>query len=83
MIHPNMATTLAFVTTDLAIQQTALTHILQRATERTFNRASVDGDTSTNDSIYVLASGAASGRTVVTSKPIHGPRLRASWRISS
>ena len=62
MIHPNMATTLAFVTTDASIDHATLGRVLRRVTEETFNRASVDGDTSTNDSIYALASGAASAR---------------------
>lgn len=66
MIHPNMATTLAFVTTDAAIEPKPLRRLLLRATERTFNRASVDGDTSTNDSIYALASGAAGNSTVLS-----------------
>jgi glutamate N-acetyltransferase/amino-acid N-acetyltransferase len=65
MIHPNMATTLAFVTTDASIHRVALGRLLKRATEETFNRASVDGDTSTNDSIYALASGAATTRPLV------------------
>jgi glutamate N-acetyltransferase/amino-acid N-acetyltransferase len=64
MIHPNMATTLAFVTTDASIHRAALRRMLTRATEATFNRASVDGDTSTNDSIYALASGAATSRPI-------------------
>ena len=64
MIHPDMATTLAFVTTDVAIGQRALRHFLGRATEHTFNRATVDGDTSTNDSIYALASGASIARRI-------------------
>ena len=64
MIHPNMATTLAFVTTDAAVGQRALQRFLAQATEHTFNRATVDGDTSTNDSIYALASGAATARTI-------------------
>ncbi len=64
MIHPNMATTLAFVTTDAAIERATLSALLRDATEQTFNRASVDGDTSTNDSIYAMASGAASSRAI-------------------
>jgi glutamate N-acetyltransferase/amino-acid N-acetyltransferase len=64
MIHPNMATTLAFVTTDAPLERAMLSRILRRATDVTFNRATVDGDTSTNDSIYALASGAATTRTV-------------------
>ncbi|HSN81054.1 MAG TPA: bifunctional glutamate N-acetyltransferase/amino-acid acetyltransferase ArgJ [Polyangiales bacterium] len=62
MIHPNMATTLAFVATDASISPSTLSHVLRQAAEVTFNRATVDGDTSTNDSIYVLASGAATDR---------------------
>jgi len=62
MIHPNMATTLAFVTTDAPLKQATLSKLLRQATELSFNRATVDGDTSTNDSIYALASGAATNR---------------------
>jgi glutamate N-acetyltransferase/amino-acid N-acetyltransferase len=65
MIHPNMATTLGFVTTDVSINRTTLRRMLVRAAEQTFNRVTVDGDTSTNDSIYALASGAATERPVV------------------
>ena len=57
MIHPDMATTLAFVTTDAVVPAGALGAILRRATERSFNRLTVDGDTSTNDMIAVLANG--------------------------
>ncbi len=64
MIHPNMATTLAFVTTDAPIRRATLSKLLRQATELSFNRATVDGDTSTNDSIYALASGAASNRAI-------------------
>lgn len=59
MIAPNMATMLAFVTTDLAIESSLLAPALKRATERSFNRISVDGDTSTNDMAMVLANGLA------------------------
>lgn len=64
MIHPNMATTLAFVTTDAPVRPATLSKLLRQATELSFNRATVDGDTSTNDSIYALASGAASNRAI-------------------
>ncbi|MDA1192820.1 MAG: bifunctional glutamate N-acetyltransferase/amino-acid acetyltransferase ArgJ [Candidatus Poribacteria bacterium] len=57
MIAPNMATMLAFVTTDAKIAPALLQQTLQRVTARTFNRISVDGDESTNDSLFVLASG--------------------------
>jgi glutamate N-acetyltransferase/amino-acid N-acetyltransferase len=59
MIHPNMATLLAFVTTDAAIGKAALQSALKRAVDQSFNRISVDGDTSTNDTLAVLANGAA------------------------
>ena len=59
MIHPNMATLLSFVTTDAAISKPALRAALREAVKRSFNRVSVDGDTSTNDTLAVLANGAA------------------------
>ena len=59
MMAPDMATTLAFVTTDAAVVPAALDQALRRAVEPTFNSITVDGDTSTNDSILVLANGAA------------------------
>jgi len=59
MIHPRMATTLAFVVTDAVIAPDALRSALKRACEKTFNRISVDGDTSTNDTLAVLANGAS------------------------
>ncbi len=57
MIHPNMATTLGFVTTDAQVEPALLQAVLARAVEQSFNRISVDGDTSTNDMVAVLASG--------------------------
>ena len=62
MIHPRMATTLGFVMTDAVIPQTLLRRMLVRATELSFNRISVDGDTSTNDTLVVLANGASGVR---------------------
>jgi glutamate N-acetyltransferase/amino-acid N-acetyltransferase len=59
MIHPNMATMLAFVTTDAAVEKECLQNALNGATERTFNRITVDGDTSTNDMVLLMANGAA------------------------
>ena len=59
MIHPNMGTMLAFLTTDCAISPDVLQSALYDVTRVTFNRVSVDGDTSTNDSCVILASGAA------------------------
>jgi glutamate N-acetyltransferase/amino-acid N-acetyltransferase len=59
MIHPNMATTLGFVMTDAAIGASDLNAMLRRATERSYNSLTVDGDTSTNDMVALLANGAA------------------------
>src|SRR4029453_14163150 len=59
MIHPNMATLLAFVTTDAAVDPSDLRRIVSRAADTTFNAISVDGDTSTNDTLLVLANGAS------------------------
>lgn len=63
MIAPNMATMLAFIVTDAAIAPALLQRGLREAAQRTFNRITVDGDTSTNDTLAVLANG-ASGATI-------------------
>ena len=57
MIQPRMATTLGFVMTDANIPRPSYARMLMRATERSYNRISVDGDTSTNDTVIVLANG--------------------------
>lgn len=59
MIHPNMATMLCFVLTDIAISPDLLDLLLRNAVDQSFNRISVDGDTSTNDMVLVLANGMA------------------------
>jgi glutamate N-acetyltransferase/amino-acid N-acetyltransferase len=59
MIHPNMATMLAAIVTDANISPAALDAALRRAVRASFNRVSVDGDTSPNDTVVILASGAA------------------------
>jgi glutamate N-acetyltransferase/amino-acid N-acetyltransferase len=59
MIQPNMATTLGFVVTDAVVSPAALRSALKRAINRSYNRISVDGDTSTNDTVAVLANGAS------------------------
>lgn len=59
MIHPMMATMLAFITTDAAIAPACLAEILRGSVEKSFNRISVDGDQSTNDSVFILAGGLA------------------------
>jgi glutamate N-acetyltransferase / amino-acid N-acetyltransferase len=59
MIHPNMATMLSTVVTDAAIEPTALAALLREAVDVSFNSVSVDGDTSTNDTVLALANGAS------------------------
>jgi glutamate N-acetyltransferase/amino-acid N-acetyltransferase len=63
MIHPNMATLLTFVITDAAIPAAALGPMVKHAADRSFNAISVDGDTSTNDTLLVLANGASGSPT--------------------
>ena len=67
MIHPNMCTMLAFVTTDLAISKELLQEALSRVVEDTYNMISVDGDTSTNDTCVLLANGMA-GNAQITER---------------
>lgn len=64
MIHPNMCTMLAFVTTDAAISRKALRKALQTDVQDTFNMISVDGDTSTNDTLLLLANGMAGNEKI-------------------
>lgn len=59
MIHPNMGTMLGFITTDIAISKALLQKALSEIVEDTFNMVSVDGDTSTNDTVLLLANGMA------------------------
>lgn len=63
MIHPDMATMLAFIATDAPLARELLQPMLKRAADRSFNCISVDGDTSTNDTVYLLSSGIGLGQT--------------------
>jgi glutamate N-acetyltransferase/amino-acid N-acetyltransferase len=65
MIHPNMATMLGYIATDAAISQPTLDKIIQHAVNKSFNCITVDGDTSTNDSLILMATGQA-GNTQIT-----------------
>lgn len=67
MIHPNMCTMLGFLTTDLAIEKKLLQEALSEVVQDTFNMITVDGDTSTNDTLLLLANGLA-GNDVITEK---------------
>lgn len=68
MIHPNMATMLGFITTDAAIDKNLLQEMLKKTVDKTFNRIVVDGDTSTNDMVLMLANGASGIRIKEESK---------------
>ena len=71
MIHPNLATTLAFVATDANIAPALLQKTLRDVTSRTFNSISIDGDTSTNDTLLVLANGAAGAPPIRSGTAAH------------
>jgi glutamate N-acetyltransferase / amino-acid N-acetyltransferase len=64
MIHPNMATMLAFIATDATIDKNTLNRALKETNNKTFNRITVDGDTSTNDMVLVLANAKAGNKSI-------------------
>ena len=69
MIHPNMATMLAFVTTDAAVEPGFLDASLRKVADSSFNMLSVDGDTSTNDTLLVLANGLVENQPIAAGSP--------------
>lgn len=69
MIHPNMATMLGYITTDANVDQEALQLALREVTDKSFNQITVDGDTSTNDTVLVLANGLAENNTLDPAHP--------------
>jgi glutamate N-acetyltransferase / amino-acid N-acetyltransferase len=69
MIHPNMGTMLAFLTTDAAVEKGCLQETLSRVTDRTFNRVTVDGDTSPSDMALLMANGAAGNEPLSLDSP--------------
>ena len=71
MIHPNMATMLAFIATDAAIDKKTLGRALREANNKTFNRITVDGDTSTNDMAILLANGIAKNKSIRAGSPAY------------
>jgi len=66
MIHPNMATMLAFICCDISIEQPLLQKTLKEAVDKSFNMISVDGDTSTNDMVVILCNGMAENERIKT-----------------
>lgn len=81
MIHPNMATTLAFLMTDAAIPARALRDILKQGADRSFHSLTVDGDTSTNDTLALLANGAAGVKLNVKEQKVF--REVVAWVLES
>ncbi|HEY6580667.1 MAG TPA: bifunctional glutamate N-acetyltransferase/amino-acid acetyltransferase ArgJ [Rubrobacter sp.] len=69
MIHPNMGTMLAFLTTDAAVERKCLGETLRRVTDRTYNRVTVDGDTSPSDVALLMANGAAGNTRITLDSP--------------
>ncbi|MCS7224987.1 MAG: bifunctional glutamate N-acetyltransferase/amino-acid acetyltransferase ArgJ [Armatimonadetes bacterium] len=69
MIAPQMATMLAFLTTDARVEKTALQQALRYAVDRSFNSIAVDGDTSTNDTVFLLANWQGGGPTISLDSP--------------
>ncbi len=80
MIHPNMCTMLSFVTTDLAISKELLQEALREDVKDTYNMISVDGDTSTNDTVLLLANGMA-GNTKITEKDENYQKFVEALRV--
>jgi glutamate N-acetyltransferase/amino-acid N-acetyltransferase len=70
MIHPSMATMLGFITTDAAISPAMLDAALRRAVRRSFNRLTIDGDTSTNDTVIIMANGEAGNSPLADGGPL-------------
>jgi len=70
MIHPNLATTLCFLTTDAPLPPAVLRGALKRAVQESFNSITVDGDTSTNDTVLALASGKAGGDPITNGETL-------------
>jgi glutamate N-acetyltransferase / amino-acid N-acetyltransferase len=78
MMRPDVATMLVFMMTDLDIDAQSLRQVLRAATEPTFNRINVDGDTSTNDTVLALANGRAGNEPVTAAT---GPHLKEAERV--
>ena len=81
MIHPNMATTLTFITTDADISAELLQRALSDVVKVTLNRVSVDGDTSTNDMVCVLAAGTAENKPVTKEDADYGAFVNALYNV--
>ncbi|SOD41182.1 bifunctional glutamate N-acetyltransferase/amino-acid acetyltransferase ArgJ [Nitrosovibrio sp. Nv4] len=76
MIHPNMATMLSYIATDAALSQPLLEEIVRYAAENSFNRITVDGDTSTNDAFILIGTGRAANSAITDNKSADFAQLR-------
>ena len=81
MIHPDMATMLAVITTDAPLSRATARKLLQRAADDSFNALTIDGDTSTNDCVLLLANGAAGGRVSAAAEAAIGAAIAAVCAI--
>lgn len=81
MIHPNMCTMLCFITTDCAISKALLQKALSASIEDTFNMISVDGDTSTNDTVLLLANGLAGNKEITDEDENYGKFCEALYCV--
>ena len=81
MIHPNMATMLCFLTTDIAIDKMLLQHALSEVVQDTFNMVSVDGDTSTNDTVLLMANGMAGNAEITEENADYKVFLEALYQV--
>lgn len=81
MIHPNMCTMLGFLTTDLAIEKSLLQEALSEVVKDTFNMITVDGDTSTNDTLLIMANGLAGNETITVKGEEYQTFLQALFYV--
>ncbi len=81
MIHPNLATMLAFIVTDVAIEPALLKETVKEAVDKSFNMITVDGDTSTNDMVAVLANGLAQNDILKTKKDADYPVFKENLEM--
>lgn len=79
MIHPNMATMLSFITSDVDMDRVLLQEMTSELVQETFNCISVDGDTSTNDTVFVLANGLAENKTLKKNSPDY-PAVKEAFK---
>ena len=80
MIKPNMGTMLAYIATDVVIEKSFLQNLLFDITNRSFNRITIDGDTSTNDSFMVVATGAAGNNAITSRDSVFAEKLIRNLR---